>query len=604
MSSTDARLFKINMAPGFSQETTRYAEEGNWFEGDHVRFRRGRPENIRGYAKKDSATFKGTARDLLIWTNDNGEKKVSFATEKKWYVYDSDTFYDITPVVSTQALTSAFSTSVGSYEVNVSIATHNKSVGDFVVFSSATEIGGSITLDGDYEVKSVVDVNNFIVSAAVAASATEVSAGTATINYLLGTGTTEGVAGLGFGAGVFNAGTSTTGVRAWNTAASSSNITFAMSQWTLENWGVDMLGCSRGGRIYLFDEDASATPARATLVTASPTVNNYIIVSPNDRHLISLGTTGVAADYSALRVRWADQENYNDWTPSVSSTAGEVDLVGGTEIRGAVRTRNQINVFTDEALFGMRYIGPPSIFGFQQLGSNCGLVGVHAAVDYDGVVMWMGDNNFYRFDGSVKNMECPIRRYVFDRLNTSHKEKVYAGINSEFKEVVWLYPSEDGTECDSYVLHNPEENTWVFGTSKWTTYYDSGVFDNTITTGSDSYLFDNEPVGVIDFDGEVNTSYIESAEFDFEEGKNIMFVDKIIPDFTISDGNISFTLTTRMYPNGPETTKGPYMINATTEKTDLRARGRQAKVRVSVASTDTEWRWGDPRLSGQPDGMR
>ena len=153
-------------------------------------------------------------------------------------------------------------------------------------------------------------------------------------------------------------------------------------------------------------------------------------------------------------------------------------------------------------------------------------------------------------------------------------------------------------------MYNPEENTWVFGTSKWTTYHDSGIFSNTITTGSDSYLFDNEPVGVQDFDGAVNTSYIESAEFDFAEGKDIMFVDKIIPDFTISDGTLSFTLTTRMYPNGPETIKGPYLINATTEKTDFRARGRQAKVRVSVASTDTSWRWGDPRISGMPDGMR
>ena len=582
MSSTDTQLMKLNMAPGFSQETTRYAEEGNWFEGDHVRFRAGKPENIRGYTKKDTTAFLGTARDLLVWTNNDGEKKITFATEKKWYVYDSDTFYDITPVVSTQALVSSFSTSVGSTLVNVSIATHKKTVGDFVLFTSATEIGSSITLAGGYEVKTVVDTHNFVVSAAVTATATQVSAGAATIHDLLGTGTTEGIHGLGFGSGTFLAGTSTTNSRAWNSPVSTSDVTFSMTQWTLDSWGTDVLGCSRGGRIYLFDEDVSVTPARATLVTASPTVSDSIIVSPNDRHLIALGTTGVAADYSALRVRWADQENYNDWTPSVSSTAGEVDLVGGTEIKGAVRTRNQINVFTDEALFGMRYIGPPSIFGFQQLGRNCGLIGVHAAVDYDGVVMWMGDNNFYRFDGSVKNMSCPIRRYVFDRLNKDHKEKVYAGINSEFKEVVWLFPSTDGTECDSYVMYNPEENTWVFGTSKWTTYHDSGIFSNTITTGSDSYLF----------------------EFDFAEGKDIIFVDKIIPDFTISDGTLSFTLTTRMYPNGPETIKGPYLINATTEKTDFRARGRQAKVRVSVASTDTSWRWGDPRISGMPDGMR
>jgi len=605
MASTDSKLLRLKFKPGFNRESTQYAEEGNWFDGDHVRFRKGRPQNIRGYVKNNTTQFEGIGRDSLQWQDNDGQKLFSVATEKKWYVSENDTLYDITPIVSTQALVSSFSTTDGSARVNVSIATHGRDAGDFVEFTSATAIGGgAITLSGVYEVTSVTDINNFQVSASGTASATDVSAGEATINYLLETGTTNPTAGLGFGAGVFNAGVSTTGVRAWNTAASSSNITFAISQWSLDNWGEDMLAARRGGNIFYWDRDASITPERAVVVTAAPTINDFIVVSPNDRHLISFGCTGYAAEYSPLRVRWASQETYNDWTPSVSTTSGEVEITDGTKIVGAVRSRNQINIFTDNAAHAMQYVGAPFIYNFRQLGSGCGLAGPHAAVDYDGATVWMGGSNFYMFDGSVKTLDCPVRQYIFDDANKSQKDKVYAGINSEFKEIVWLYPSNDSTECDSYVIFNIEEGHWVYGTSKWTTYKDRHVFGNTITTGSDSYIFDNEPTSVVDFDGSSNVSYLESADFDFEEGKNIMFVDKLIPDFTINDGNISFTITTKMYPNGPETTKGPYLINSATQKTDFRIRGRQAKVRIDADSTDTSWAWGDPRLSAQIDGLR
>jgi len=489
--------------------------------------------------------------------------------------------------------------------VSVSSASHNRVIGDFVLISSSTTIGGSIVLGTSvYEIISVTDDDNFTISAATAASATQTSAGEGTGQFLLETGSNIAIAGLGFGAGIYNAGVSVTGERAWDEPAESSNIILQGTQWSLDNWGEDLIVCRRGGQIYYWDRDAAAIPARAVVVTASPAQSNSILVSPNDRHVISLGATGFAADYSPLRVRWSDQEDYTNWTPSVSSTSGEVELTDGTRIIGGVRSRNQINIWTDKSMYGMTYVGNPFVFQFRQLGTNCGLLGQHACVDYDGRAFWMSDDNFYSFDGQVRNLRSTVRRYVFDNINFNQLDKVYAGVNSEFKEIIWLYPSSESIECDSYVIYNPEEDHWVYGTCKWTTFKDRNVYDNTITTGSDSYLYDNEPVDIYTGDNETIPNFCESSDFDFEEGMDMIFIDKIIPDFEFNDGTIAIKITTKQYPTGPETIKGPYYINAGTRKVDLRARGRQARVRVSAASNNTYWRWGAVRISGQRDGNR
>lgn len=610
MSSTDAFLAKLQFLPGFHRESTRYAEEGRWYDGDKVRFRSGRPENMRGWEKRSTTQFDGTARDLLLWVDNDTQKLAAFGTEKKLYIYNNDTITDITPIVSTATLTSAFNTSAGDFLVRVSSANHNRNVGDYIEVSSTTTIGGNIVLSSAgyggpiYTIVSVSGLHEFYISVASAASATETSAGDGEANFLLASQDSDSISGLGYGAGVYNAGVSTTGVRAWNTAASASNITFLGSNWSLDNYGEDLLACRRGGRIYVWDRDAAATPERATLVTASPSVNDFILVSPNDRHVISLGATGFAAAYSPLRVRWSDQNDYTNWTPSVSSTSGELDLADGTRLVGGVRSRNQIHLWTDKSIYGMEYTGPPFTFRIRQLGTNCGLVGPHAAVDFDGRAFWMGHDNFYTYDGQVKNLSCSIRRYVFEDYNEDNEDKVYAGVNSEFKEIIWLYPKADSSECNAYAILNVEEGSWVYGTTKWSTFKDRNVFDNTITTGTDSYLYNNEPDDIYTGDGESISSYIESSDFDLDEGLDIMFVDKIIPDFTINDGSLCFSITTKLYPTGPDITKGPFEINSDTRKIDLRARGRQARVRVSSCSEDIRWQYGAVRISSQKDGMR
>jgi hypothetical protein len=311
-----------------------------------------------------------------------------------------------------------------------------------------------------------------------------------------------------------------------------------------------------------------------------------------------------------MAVRWADAENFNQWTPAANNTSGDNILTDGTEIIGAVRSRNAINIWTDNSLWLMTFIGGNDVFGFKQMGTNCGLIATHAAVDFDGRTFWMGEDNFYAFDGQVRNLDCTVKRYIFDRINKTNKDKIYAGINSEFKEIVWLYPSSGQDECDSYVVFNPVENYWVYGTGFWTTYSDKNVYNNTITTGTSSsgssYIYDNEPVSI--YTGTNNTaltSYLESATFEIDDGSRIMFMDRLIPDFTMDNsGSLQFSITTKQYPTNTSITKGPFEITPTTKKIDLRARGREAAVRVSCDTAGTSWRYGSLRLAIQPDGMR
>ena len=615
-------LTKMDFKAGIQRESTQYAETGSWYDADKVRFRAGKPENIGGYATKVSASFNGAGRDLITWSDNDQFKRAMFGTSQMLYEHNGDQIFDVTPVSASVTLASAFTCALSVNTVTVSATAHGRTTGDFVFFTSSTTIGGNILLGTDTYPVSVINANTFAIDVATTSSVAQSSSGSGTIHYLIANGVDNAATGLGYGAGSYNAGVSTVGGRAWNspTSAGASDFFSQITQWSLDNWGEDVIANRRGGTIYYWDADASTSPLRAVKVSGStnstPTTVNSIIVSPNDRHLITLGTNqfGTTASptgtYDPLTVRWSNQEDYTNFVPSISSTSGEVILTDGTEIVGAKRSRNAVNIWTDNSLWAMSFVGPPFIFNFNQLGTNCGLIAPHAAIDYDGASIWMGHDNFYMFDGQVKNLDCTVRRFVFDRLNMDQKDKIFCGINSEFKEVIWLYPSTNSTECDSYVIYSPTENYWTIGSSIFTTFADKNVFSNTITTGTvgtANNLYNNEPDGVYTADGVSQPSFIESADFDIASGNDIMFLSRIIPDFDISDGSLSFSIKTKDFPESGtarEKPNPPHVITNATTKIDMRARGRQGRVRVSCNAANTSWRWGSIRLAIQPDGRR
>ena len=543
-----AKLAKFDFKQGFNRETTQYAEEGKWFDGNRVRFRAERPENMRGYATKVSTAFDGSARDLIAWKDNSNKKRALFATPEKVYEHDGDRITDITPITTIVTLANVFGTSSGSTRVCCSDGSHGRQKGDYVLFTSAAVFGSDVSLTGNvYQITSIVDTNVFTISISGNAGATSTQAGSATFNYYIATGTSVASQGVGYGASDYNAADPTSiglskisstsgnalvtvscasahgGVandfivfqntsidsvaatiggnlnltkpaaggpeftivsvngtqviisaaanasasgdvtsslnmtalvykqtggggsgRAWNAEASAdaTDLALDIAQWSTDNWDENVLLNRRGSNIYYFITQASTSPVRATTVTTSPISVNSVIVSPNDRHVIALGanefspTATVSGTFNPMLVRWSDQNSRTNWVPSVSSTAGEVVLTDGTRIVGGVRSKNAINIWTDNSLWLMEFAGPPFTFKFQQAGTNCGLIGPHAGIDYNGVTYWMGFDNFYANTGQVEVLDCTVRRFVFDKLNTSYYDKVYAGINSEFKEII------------------------------------------------------------------------------------------------------------------------------------------------------------------------
>ena len=616
MASTDSQFLNLRFLPGFHRESTQYSEEGKWFDGNRVRFREGKPENLRGYEKFSADTINGEPRDILVYSDNNTQKYIAYGTNRQLYVVQGETQYDVTPITSTTSVANNFQTFNGDTKVKVSVTTHSVSANDRIVFTGIDTFN-NVSVNGTKAVTSVSGVNHFYVSANTTANAdgSDVGGTNGSINFLLRNEQSDSIQGLGYGAGPYNAGAETPGTRAWNEEATQSGIIFQGSQWTLDNFGEDLLALRRGTRIYVLDTSLSITPTRV-VETSSPSANTFI-VSPNDRHVICYGTktfnAAVGDAIDPLLIRWSDQEDYDEWKPSATNTAGDTVLTEGTRIVGVVRSRNTINIWTDRAMYIQQFVGPPFIFQFTQVGSNCGLIGQHAAVDVDGVSYWMGDNNFYLYDGRVQTMPCTIRRHLFEDFNMTNKDKVYAGINSEFKEIIWLYPLNASTEPNAYVIYNYEERTWVYGKlfedGIVTTFADRTVYDSTIVTGrtsatGDLFVWNNEPDGIYAGDGQPLGSFLESAAFDLDEGKRLMFANRVIPDYKFTPGEqLTFFVNTRQYPTDDLVQKGPFTINENTRKIDFRARGRQATVKVS-ASSNGSWRWGSVRLAVQPDGER
>jgi len=721
-------LAKFNFKPGLHRESTQYEEEGNWYDGDRVRFRAGKPENMRGYETKVSTTFIGSARDLITYqSGEYNTKRAVFGTPDRLYEYDSDRIVDITPITTAVTLANVFGTSSGSTRVCCSDAAHGRAVGDYVYFTSSAAFN-NVSLQGNtYQIVSVDSAAVFTISVTDAANATASDTGSATFNYLIPTGNSIAVGGTGYGAAEYNAAEPTSvgiskitatgsntlvtvscagahggvandtvffipssnsvvpatvggnliltksslnGVavggpeftivsingtqlifnvetaasasgdvtsninmtariypqeaggaaatqRSWNEAASldATNIVFNITQWSFDNWGDDVIANRSGSNIFYFNSDASTVPIRATSITTSPISVNSIVVSPNDRHLIALGanqyeaSATVSGTFNPMLVRWSDQDDRTNWVPAATNTSGEVVLTDGTKIVGGIRSRTAINIWTDNSLWLMQFTGPPFIFKFTQAGTNCGMIAQHAAVDYNGTTYWMGHDNFYKYDGSVRALDCTVRKYIFDRLNTKYKDKVFTGINSEFKEIIWLYASSDEgvTECDSYVIFSPENNYWTYGTGIFTTFADQQVFGNTITTGvsaSENRLYDNEPEDYFTANNNAITSFVESASFDIEDGTKLLFMDRLIPDFDLSTGKLKVKVVTQQYPESSEKNTKEFDVTQLTEKVNFRARGRQAKIRVSCNSQNASWQWGAVRLGFKPDGER
>ena len=392
--------------------------------------------------------------------------------------------------------------------------------------------------------------------------------------------------------------------------------------WTQDNFGEDLLINPRDGAIYYWDKSSNLSSRAVEISTIggasnTPTIAKQILVSDQDRHVIAFGTNPLGDTVQdPLLVRFSSQESLVDWTPTATNTSGDLRLGGGSEFIQAVETKQAVLIFTDKTLHAMKFIGPPFTFGLQELSKNITIISPKAAVPVDDVVYWMGQDTFYVYGGGqTQQLPCTVKDKVFLDINDEQSEKVYAGVNSEFGEITWFYPSSGSSSNDRYVIFNYNDKTWYFGTMPRDVWLDRGLRKNPVAA-SGGYLY-NQETG-FDADGSAMSSFVESAPIDMGDGEKFSFIKRIIPDITfsgstaLSSPNATFTIKARNFPGadfndsntGTTTRTSTSPIEAFTEKLDVRVRGRSFALRVASDALGSKWKLGSPRIDIREDGRR
>lgn len=424
----------------FTEQSARGAK-GRWKDADKVRFRYGLPEKIGGWEQLQPQ-FLGLARRIHDWASLDGRLWTAIGTDKKLYLWQDETLFDITPLRLEIVLTNPFSTTAGSTTVVVAhTGGHGAQSGDYVTFEGADVIDG-IDLNGEFEITRIVSFEEYEIEAPVAGTAGVLGGGgTVTAKYDISVGGADSAVGYGWGVGGWSeAGVGAIGSSGWSTPRQRSSQLIPARTWSLDNWGEDLIANPNGKSIYWWDRTLGPE-TRAVLLAGAPSRCNVSIISQRDRQLFALGCTDyVGGQFDPLLIRYCSRENFNDWIPSDTNTAGDLRLFRGSKIITGIRTRAELLVFTDVSVHSVNYLGEGLLYGINVVGENVSIMGPNAAVAVDHRVMFMAEADFYLYDGVLRVLPCPVRNYVFGHLDKTQKVKVHAGLNREFNEVWWFYP--------------------------------------------------------------------------------------------------------------------------------------------------------------------
>ena len=722
-------LQKLGFLPGFNKQVTETGAEGQWFDGDNVRFRYGSPEKIGGWQQLGEDKLTGAGRAIHHFDDNAGIKYAALGTNRILYIYSGGTFYDIHPIRTT--ITGAnFTSTSSSRTVTVTLgSTHGLNENDIVLFDSVTGLTGSTFTNATFEdnkfmVTSVPSTTTFTITMDTAESGTPLSsAGSASVLIYYTVGPAQQLGGFGWGTGLwsgtalgaatttlastindtvtdipltnsaafpssgeirigsedisFTANNTTTNIlsggarevngttKAGHSAGatvtdiskfvawgdpSSSDFTIDPGLWILDNFGTKLIALIYNGQCFEWDAAAAnATGNRATIIANAPTKSRHVLVSTPDRHLVFFGTETTVGDPSTqddMFIRFSDQENIsgtNAYTVTATNTAGTQRLADGSEIMGAIRGRDAIYVWTDTALFLMKFVGQPFTFSFEQVGTNCGLFGKNACIEVDGTAYWMSENGFFQYDGQLKSMPCLVEDHVYDDINATSRDLINAGLNNLFGEVSWFYCTEASDQIDRVVTYNYLDSTkqrpiWTTGTLPRAAWQDSAVFDRPHATFYDpssnaSYDVTGNTDGcTIYYQQETGTDQINaggvitavlanivSGDFDITrrtvrgqtvgtpdlrgDGEFIMRISRFIPDFISQTGDTQISFQTRDFPNSSPTTTS-FTSTPSTTKVDTRLRARSIALKVANTSTSQAWKLGTFRLDIHPGGRR
>ena len=637
-------LQQVKFAPGIDKQNTTVGAEGRWIDSDNVRFRYGLPEKVSGWSSLVTDTIVGVSRRLHAFVDISGNRYVAIGTDKFLLLYFEGQLYDITPLRSTLSSATIATTSGSAVCTITTGSAHGLIAGDIVLLDNVTLPGGTGYTDADFEdklfqVTSVGSTTTFTITQATNATATVSTGGSIDVKPYENVGPAEQSYGYGWG-------TDTWGAGGWGDASSANDVVLEPGLWSLDNFGQGLIATIANGKTFTWNAGA-ATPltVRASTSTsgfstsANPTASRLTLVSPTTRHLVHLGTETTIGDTTTqddMFIRFSDQEDINDYTQTAINAAGSFRLQDGTRIVGALKAKETILVWTDNALYTMRFVGAPFTFGFEQVGTNCGLIGKNAVVEIDGVAYWMSPNGFFAFDGTVRSLPCSVEDYVYDQMDTTKGQQIYAGLDNLHTEVIWYYPSTSSDYNDQYVIFNygessPQLPVWYTGTEARTSWIDGIVYPNPFATKYNSSETGTFPVIIgesglgqtvlfehhvgtdqVNPDGTTTaiTSYVQSFDFDLRiegtDGEIFLAMRRFIPDFKNLQGNLSVTMSVKRYPSESDTATAlsPFTVTTSTTKVDTRTRGRYANIKIANNNVSENWRFGTLNLDLQPDGRR
>ena len=651
-------LVEYRFLPGIDKQSSDSGAENRWIDSDNVRFRYGQPEKVGGWSSLITDTMVGVARAMHAFTDLSGNRYVAIGTDKFLLIYFEGQLYDVTPLKTT--LTSAtIATTNGSPTCTITKAAHGLSVGDIVQLDSVTLPGATGYQNSDFEDKNfqvitVPTTGTFTITQSSNATGTVSTGGSLSIKPFEPVGPRAQTYGYGWGVASWGSGN-------WGEAAAASDVSLEPGLWSLDNFGEVLIATVANGKTFTWNGGAASplnnrasTTTTNFQTTNNPTASRITLVSPTTRHLIHLATEttiGTTTSQDDMFIRFSDQEAINTYAPTAINTAGTQRLQDGTKIVGALKAKETILIWTDNALYTMKFIGSPFTFGFEQVGTNCGLIGKNAAVEIDGIAFWMPPKGFFAFDGTVRSLPCTVEDHVFENIDTTKGQQVTAGLNNLFTEVTWYYPGATSEYNDKYVVYNYGESSltkvpggvWYTGTESRTSWVDATIYPKPFATKYNSTASGTFPVVVGQsglgqttlFEHEIGTdqvnpngttttvtSFIQSYDIDMESrmrrtqmgvsaggavaGEFFLALRRFVPDFKTLAGNCKVSLGVKRYPQDSQTTTAlsPFTITSSTLKKDTRARGRFLNVKIENDAASESWRFGTLKLDLQPDGRR
>lgn len=611
-------LVKLDFIPGIDKENTRYSSKSTWITCDKIRFVQGFPEKIGGWTVSGILTYQGVARHLNNWITLTNRNLMAVGTNLKFYIEYGEAYSDITPIRTTIISgVNPFTTSVASTTVTANIVSHGAITGDFVTFTNAVGFNGltAAQLNLEFQV-TMIDANNFSFIVSSAATGAGLGGGTVTGAFQINTTAATAITGDGWGTGGWGRGT-------WGSAFTTI-ITIGLRTWSSSNFGQDLIFVPRNGNIYYWTGAGVTFNRAVTLKSLSadaetPVVGNGVLVG-DDRSVIIFGANPLGSTVQdPLLVRWSASEQPLVWTPAATNSAGSSRLNTGTEIVTQLKTKEAILIWTNSALFSMQYVGTPVIYSTLPIAENISIAGPNAAVTANNITYWMGRDKFYIYTGRVETLPCSVRSYVFTDFNTAQSAQAFAGTIEKFNEIYWFYCSLSSTTVNRYVSYNYIDNVWATGTMTRSAWTDTKNRAYPYAAGYDNKLYLHES-GIDDGSTSPATAipaFIESSDFDIDEGNQYAFVQRVIPDVNFAQSTaaapqVIMTVKTSNFPGQAFNAGDARTVSRTstvpvdqyTNQVWVRIRGREMSLRIESTDAGVTWRSGAHRIDYKPDGFR